>query len=69
MPLLAQFQGALAILERLSRTGAIPEAALEPLAMSLIAVAFEDDQYRGRVAEWMPDATAPGATGRCRTDG
>ena len=59
VPLLAQFQGALAILERMSRTAAIPAATLEQLVTSLIAVPFEDERYRGGVAEWLRTQLIP----------
>ena len=59
VPLLAQFQGALALLERLARTGAVPQPALEQMVKSLIAIDFEDDRYRGRVAEWIRSQLAP----------
>lgn len=53
VPLLAQFQGSLALLERLARTGAIAPALLEELAASLIAVEASDGRYRGGVASWL----------------
>ena len=63
VPLLAQFQGALAILERMSRTAAIPAPTIEQLATSLIAVSFEDGQYRGGVAEWLRTQLVPALPG------
>jgi hypothetical protein len=59
VPLLAQFQGALAILERMSRTAAVPAATLEQLATSLITVSFADEQYHGGIAEWLRTQLVP----------
>ena len=53
IPLLAQFQGSLALLERLARTGAVSPPQLEQLVASLITVEFEDGRYRGGVAGWL----------------
>ena len=53
VPLLAQFQGSLALLERLARTGAVSPPQLDQLVASLIAVEFDDGRYRGGVAGWL----------------
>jgi hypothetical protein len=53
VPLLAQFQGSLALLEKLARTGALTPPQLEQLTTSLIAIDFDDGEYGGRVAEWL----------------
>ena len=53
VPLLAQFQGSLALLERIARTGAAAPALLERLVTSLTAVDFNDGRYRGGIAEWL----------------
>ena len=68
VPLLAQFQGSLALLERLARTGAIAPSRLEPIVAALLAVPIDDDRYRGRIATWLrtelipalPVSTRPG---------
>ena len=59
VPLLSQFQGSLAVLERLARTAAIPVSVLEQLATSLIAVSFDDERYRGGIAEWLRTRLIP----------
>jgi hypothetical protein len=53
VPLLVQFQGSLALLERLARTAAVSPPQLEQLVASLVAVEFDDGHYRGGVAEWL----------------
>lgn len=53
VPLHAQFQGSLALLERLARTGAVAPALLEELTTSLVALETSDGRYRGAVARWL----------------
>ncbi len=53
VPLLAQLQGSLALLERLARTGAVAPARLNQLAASLTAIDVSDGRYRGGVATWL----------------
>ncbi len=59
VPLLAQFQGSLSMLERLTRTGAIPSSRLEPIVTSLLAVTLDDDRYRGGIAGWVRTQLIP----------
>lgn len=59
IPLLTQFEGSLALLERLGRTAAMPASTLERLATSLIAVTVDDDRYQGRVADWLQTQLIP----------
>ena len=59
IPLLTQFEGSLALLERLGRTAAVPASTLERLATSLIAVTFDDDRYQGRLAEGLRTPLLP----------
>ncbi|MGH9146296.1 MAG: hypothetical protein ACRD1Q_06275, partial [Vicinamibacterales bacterium] len=53
VPVLSQFQGAFALLERLARTGSVERDALDRLVTSLIAVPVTRDGYRGRLAQWV----------------
>ena len=69
VPLLAQFQGALALLERLVRTGAVASASVDELVASLCALRLAEGRYDGRLAAWvftrlMPvlPPSLPGAT-------
>ena len=55
VPLLAQFQGGLAILDRLARTGAVAREALEELSAALIALEVTEHRYEGRVGQWIDE--------------
>ena len=59
VPLLAQFQGALAILVRLARTGAVATTDLESLADALAAIPLTDQRYDGAVAAWVGTRLLP----------
>ena len=59
VPLLAQFQGSLALLERIARTRAIPSSRLEPIVASLLAVDIDDGRYRGGIAAWLRTQLIP----------
>ena len=52
VPLLAQFQGTLVLLERMSRTGAIPSSAIDDLVSSLCTVSTSNGRYDGALAAW-----------------
>jgi hypothetical protein len=53
VPVLSQFQGAFALLERLARTGSVERDVLDRLVTSLIALPVTRDGYRGRLAQWV----------------
>jgi hypothetical protein len=55
VPLLAQFQGALAILDRLARTGAVARGALEDVSAALISLEVTEHKYEGRVGQWIEE--------------
>jgi hypothetical protein len=57
---IAQFQGALAILDRVARTGRIERARVEALVTSLSGLELRDDRYAGRIAAWIHEALLPG---------
>jgi hypothetical protein len=59
VPILAQFQGSLALLERLARTGAVSPPQLEQLVASLIAIECDEGHYRGRIAQWLRTQLIP----------
>lgn len=59
VPLLAQFQGALALVERLARTGAVGGEDLERLTPSLIDLEISERRYEGRVTLWLKDRLLP----------
>ncbi len=59
LPLLSQFQGALALLERLARTGAVRRDALESLVASLSALGMSDGGYHGQLTEWLRTQLLP----------
>ena len=59
VPLLAQFQGALAILERLARTGAMSREQLEGQTKTLVDLEITDHRYEGRVTLWLTDRLLP----------
>jgi hypothetical protein len=50
---LAQFQGALALLERMTRVRTLDTASAEAFARALFAVRIEDGRYDGGVAAWL----------------
>jgi hypothetical protein len=51
--LLAQFQGALLLLERMSRTGAIPASRIDALVSSLCMLETGSGRYDGALAAWL----------------
>jgi len=59
VPLLAQFQGGLALLERLARTGAVGREELGHLTEALAALEITDRRYDGRMAQWVKDRLLP----------
>jgi hypothetical protein len=59
VPLLAQFQGSLAIIDRMARTAAVSTAVLEQLVTSLASIAFTDGRYEGRIAAWVKTQLLP----------
>ena len=67
VPVLSQFQGAFALLERLARTASVERGALDRLVTSLIALPVTGDGYEGRLAQWvelhllpsLPDPSGP----------
>lgn len=59
VPLLAQFQGALLLLERMSRTGAIPPSAVDGLVSSLCELSTSSGRYDGALAEWIETTLLP----------
>ena len=67
VPLLAQFQGALAVLERLARTRALSSSALEQVVTSLLAVTPDDARYRGGISEWLQTQLRPALPPHLRT--
>ena len=67
VPLLAQFQGSLAVLERLARTEALSSSALEELVTSLLALTPDDARYRGGIAEWLGMQLRPALPPHLRT--
>jgi len=52
VPLLAQLQGAMLLLERMSRTGAIPASGIDALVSSLCQLDTSSGRYDGRLAAW-----------------
>jgi hypothetical protein len=67
VPLLAQFQGALAVLERLARTRALSSSALEQLVSSLLALTPDAARYRGGISEWLRTQLRPALPPHLRT--
>jgi hypothetical protein len=59
VPVLAQFQGALAILERIARTGSVPAARLDDLVSSLAGLPVSNGQYEGALASWLDRELLP----------
>ena len=55
----AQFQGALAVIERVARTGRLDAQQTEALVRSVAQVALVDDRYSGRMAAWIDDHLIP----------
>ena len=70
VPVLAQFQGAFALLERLARTGSVELATVDRLVTTLMAVPVTGGGYKGRLAQWvelhllpsLPQPSGPGAS-------
>ena len=56
---LAQFQGAFALVVRLTRTGALDARAAEALMRSLFAVPLDSGEFRGALADWYRSTFAP----------
>jgi hypothetical protein len=52
VPLLAQFQGALVLLERMARTGAVAASEIDGLVSSLCTLKTSSGRYEGALAEW-----------------
>jgi hypothetical protein len=59
VPLLAQFQGSMALLERVARTGAVRPPVLDRLVTALITVSLDNDHYRGGIAAWLRTQLIP----------
>ena len=59
VPLLAQFQSALLLLERMSRTGAIPESGIDGLVSSLCMLETASGRYDGAFAAWIEMTLLP----------
>jgi len=59
VPLLAQFQGTLALLERMSRTGSIPASKIDALVSSLGALSTSGNRYDGALATWFVTTLLP----------
>jgi hypothetical protein len=57
--LLAQFQGTLVLLERMSRTGAIPSSAIDDVVSSLCTVGTSSGRYDGALAAWFEATLFP----------
>jgi hypothetical protein len=53
VPMLTQFQGALALVERLARTGAVPRETLDRLVTSLVTVPITQGSFKGGIAGWI----------------
>jgi hypothetical protein len=59
VPVIAQFQGGLAILERLARTGAVDPVHREALVRSLAAQEVSEGRYRGAIGRWFSSELLP----------
>ena len=59
VPLLTQFQGALAIVDRAARSGALRPEAVDELVTSLLALPVSGDGYRGGVLQWLDTQVMP----------
>lgn len=57
--LLAQFQGAVLLLERMSRTGAIPASGIDGLVSSLCTLETSSGRYDGALAAWVETTLLP----------
>jgi hypothetical protein len=55
----AQQQGALALVTRMTLTGSFSQADAEPLLRSLFALPLIDGELRGELAEWLQSKLAP----------
>jgi hypothetical protein len=55
----AQQQGALALLARMTRAGSIGRSDVEPLLKSLFALPLADGEFKGELAEWLQSRLAP----------
>lgn len=62
--LLSQFQGAVALLDRLARTGAVAAPRLEELVASLAALPIDEGGYRGALAAWVNGSLVPSLPAR-----
>ena len=60
---LAQFQSAMAILDRAARAGRLTAVSVERLVLSLCAVPLESSRYNGRLAAWIETALLPALGG------
>jgi hypothetical protein len=73
LSMLTQFQGAVSLVDRFTRTGRIDTAAAERMLLSLaMLVPDTEDGYRGMVADWIDRnllavITGPGTNGTRRT--
>ena len=54
----AQQQGALALLARMTRAGSIGQSDAEPLLRSLFALPLADGEFKGELAEWLQSKLA-----------
>jgi len=59
VPVFGQFQGAIALLERVARTGAIDTPAREALVRSLTALPILEGHYNGAFAGWLSTELLP----------
>ena len=59
VPLLAQFQGSLLLLERMSRTGTIPASGIDGLVSSLCMLETTSGRYDGALAAWIETTLLP----------
>jgi hypothetical protein len=65
VPLLTQFQGALILLERMSRTGAVPASEIDGLVSSLCTLGTSNGRYDPALVPWIEKliATLPPPSG------
>jgi hypothetical protein len=59
VPLLSQFQGALGVLDRAVRSGALRGEDADELVTSLSALAVTGDGYRGTLLRWLDEQVRP----------
>jgi hypothetical protein len=59
VPSLAQFQGALVLLERMSRTGSVSASAIDELVSSLCVLSATTGRYDGALAAWFETTLFP----------